>query len=234
MTPGGPGHDIRTTFEEQLEDIHRGIAGMGSLVLENAGRATHALLGNDLELAREAISADAAVDEAYIALERKVFEIIARQQPVARDLRFLVAITRLLYEIERSGDLVVNICSGLLRHEGYDLTERIHEVIAQTSKLVTELFAKSLDVLSDLDGSGFEWLDRLDDHVDDHVGELYTLIGRSSDQLGFEVAVELSRTGRYLERIADHGVNIGEHVAFVVTGTFPDHHEESVATLDED
>jgi phosphate transport system protein len=234
MTTQGPQHDIRLTFEEQLDSIRQGTVEMGSLVLENARRMAHAVAENDLELAREVVAADAEVDERYIALEHKVFEVIARQQPVAGDLRFLIAITRLLYEIERSGDLVVNSANGLLRHEGYDLSPRIHGALARISGKVTELFAKAIDVLADMDGNAYQWLDRLDDDIDDQVGELYTIIGGSSDELGFDVAVELSRSGRYLERIADHGVNIGEHVAFIVTGSFPEHHEESVATRDEE
>jgi phosphate transport system protein len=231
MTDPGSGHDIRHHFDELLAEIRRGAVEMGSLVLENTRRLNDALLENDLERARRVVAADDEVDARYIALEQRVFEVIARQQPVASDLRFLVAITRLLYEIERSGDLVVNAAKGLLMRDGYEIPQAIHGTMAQTSALVADLFGKSIDVLAELDGSAAQWLDRLDDDIDDLVGELYTMIGRSSDDLGFDVGMELSRVARYLERIADHAVNIGEHVAFIVTGSFPD---QSSATTDED
>lgn len=221
--------DIRHHFDVILEEVLRGAVAMGSLTLENLRRLGQALLENDLERAGEVIAADVEIDERYVALERRVFETIARQQPVAGDLRFLVAMTRVLYEIERSGDLAVNAASGLLAQDGYHMPPEIHGVFARVSELAADLFAKAIDVLADLDGSAAGWLDRLDDEVDDLVGELYAFIGRASDQLGFDVAMELSRVGRFMERIADHAVNIGEHVTFIVTGDFPEHQGSGAA-----
>jgi phosphate transport system protein len=222
MTMGSMSHELRQQFDEQLEALKRGTVEMGSLVLENTRRLTEALLENDLDIAREVVEADAEVDRLYVDLEKLAFETMARQQPVASDLRFLVTMTRLLYEIERSGDLAVNAAHGLLRQDGYELSADVRGRLGRIGALVAEVFAKSIDVLADLDGTAHPWLDRLDDEVDDAVGEFYTVIGSSSDELGFEVAVELSRVGRYLERIADHAVNVGEHVAFVATGRFPE------------
>jgi phosphate transport system protein len=231
MATGDTTHDIRHRFDEVLDQIRRGTVEMGALVMENTRRLTDALVENDLEVARAVVEADAEIDERYLELERLAFETMARQQPVAGDLRFLVAMTRLLYEIERSGDLVVNAAKGLIRQEGYELSPEIRGMLVRIAGLVAEMFGKGADILDELNGTAYEWLDRLDDEVDDAVGEFYTLIGSSSDEIGFEVAVELSRVGRYLERIADHAVNIAEHVAFVVTGTFPKH---GLAVDDED
>jgi phosphate transport system protein len=226
-------HDIRHHFDDLLEGLRRGTVEMGSLVLENTRRLTEALLENDLDVARAVIEADDEIDERYVELERTAFETMARQQPVAGDLRFLVTITRLLYEIERSGDLVVNAAKGLLFQHGYELSPDVRGLLGRIATLVAELFAEGIDVLDDLDGGAFERLDRADDEIDDLVGEFYTVIGSGSDEIGFEVAVELSRVGRYLERVADHAVNIAEHVTFVVTGSFPGD-DGPVATSDED
>jgi phosphate transport system protein len=147
---------------------------------------------------------------------------MARQQPVARDLRFLVTVTRLLYEIERSGDLVANAAKGMVFQHGYELSPKVRAMLGRIAGLVAGLWAEGVEVLAELDGTAAERLDRQDDAIDDLVGEFYTMIGASSDEIGFEVAVELSRVGRFLERIADHAVNIGEHVAFTVTGEFPE------------
>jgi phosphate transport system protein len=224
-------HDIRRHFDEVLDALRRGTVEMGSLVLSNIRRLTEALLDNDLDIARAVIDADDEIDERYTELERVAFETMARQQPVAGDLRFLVTMTRLLYEIERSGDLVVNAAKGLVRQEGYVLSPEVGALLGRISRSVAGLFAESIDVLADLDGGAYLRMERRDDEVDDLVGEFYSMIGSSSDALGFEVAVELSRVGRYLERIADHGVNIAEHVAFVVTGSFPE--DEKAPTADE-
>ncbi len=215
-------HEIRHRFDELLELLRRGSVEMGSLVLENTRRLTDALLENDLGVAEAVIAADAEVDVRYVQLERLAFETMARQQPVAGDLRFLVTITRLLYEIERSGDLVVNAAKGLVFQHGYALPPEILGLLGRIAGRVSELWARGVVVLDEMDGQAAQWMDRLDDEVDDLVGEFYTLIGSSSEAIGFEVAVELSRVGRYLERIADHAVNIAEHVTFIVTGSFPE------------
>ena len=179
------------------------------------------MLENRLDVARTVIDADGEIDEKYSALEQRVFEIMARQQPVAGDLRFLVSITRILYDIERSGDLAVNCAKGLIRREGYTLPPAIHSLLARMSRSSAELFHKGLEALAALDASAGRRLDVADDEVDDLVGELYSAIAGRSDDIGFDVAIELSRVGRYMERIGDHAVNIAEHVTFIVTGEFP-------------
>ena len=225
--------DIRQHFEDTLDEIRRGAVALGSLVLENTKRLSEALLENRLDLALEVVEADREIDEIYIDLEQRVFEVMARQAPVAGDLRFLVSITRLLYEIERSGDLAVNAAHGLLERDGYELPSNIHGLLARACRGACDLFAEGVQALADLDAAAAPLLDEHDDVVDDTVGELYAVIGKASDELGFDTAVEVSRVGRYLERIADHAVNIAEHVTFIVTGSFPEDGPGSSATRDE-
>jgi phosphate transport system protein len=225
-----PPDDTRQHFNETLDTILRGTVELGALVHENMLRTTEALLENQLELANHVVEGDDEIDEKYVALEHRVFEVMARQQPVAGDLRFLVSMTRVLYEIERSGDLAVNVAKGLIRREGYTLPPAIHSLIARMARAAAALFREGLDALADLDAGAGVRLDEADDAVDDLVGELYAAIAQGSGEMGFDLAVELSRVGRYMERIADHGVNIAEHVTFIVTGSFP---EESAATSDE-
>jgi phosphate transport system protein len=224
-------HDARGRFAEELDEIKTGMLELGALVLENTRRMAEALLDNRLDLARTVVGADEEIDQHYSRLEFRVFEIMARQQPVAGDLRFLVASTRILYEIERSGDLAVNGAKGLLRREGYTMPPAIHSLVARLARGSTELFARGLEALRNLDPHAAPAIDRADDDVDSVVGELYHLIGRNSDNIGFDLAIELSRIGRYLERIGDHAVNIAEHVTFVVTGAFPN--DGDAATRDE-
>lgn len=216
-------HDeMRGRFSESLDAVHRGTLQLGALVLANTRRTAEALLEGRLDLAREVIDADDEVDALYVDLEHRVFEIMARQQPVAGDLRFLVSVTRILYEIERSGDLAVNVAKGMLRQDGYTLPTDIHSIVARMARNAAGVFESGLTALEEMDPDGGERLDREDDAVDDLVGELYAATGRASGDLGFEVAVELSRVGRYMERIADHAVNIAEHVTFIATGSFPE------------
>lgn len=214
--------ETRHHFEESLDELRAGIVELGSLVHANATRAAEALLENRLDLAREVVAADEEIDARYSRLEFRVFEIMARQQPVAGDLRFLVSATRILYEIERSGDLAVNVAKGLVRRDGYTLPPGIHALCARLSRAAIALFGRGLEAFAASDATAAVVIDKADDEVDEVVGELYSAIARNSEHMGFDLAIELSRVGRYMERIADHAVNIAEHVAFVVTGSFPD------------
>lgn len=222
MTTHSPHEETRQTFHEVLDGVRRDTIALGVLVLENTRRVAEALLENRLDLANQVIAADDEIDTRYVGLEHRVFEILARQQPVAGDLRFLVSITRMLYEIERSGDLAVNCAKGLVRRNGYTLPAELVSILARMSRASVELFGKSLDAFGEMDGTAGARLDDEDDTVDELVSSFYAGIAANADELGLDLAVELSRIGRYFERIADHAVNIAEHVTFIVTGEFPE------------
>jgi phosphate transport system protein len=226
-------HDIRVHFEEELDALRQETVRLGAMVLENTKRLSDAVLENRLELAREVVDGDREIDELYSALERRAYLIIATQQPVAGDLRFLISMTRILYELERSGDLAVNCAQGLLHHDGYELPSQLKSVLARLFAATTEIFGKGLDALADMDPTSGVWLDEEDDVVDELTAEFYRhIVGEKGRIEDVDLAVELSRTGRYLERIADHSVNVGEHVTFTITGSFPND-RESAATGDE-
>jgi phosphate transport system protein len=225
MTEPRPPSEIRHRFEAELDAIKRGAIALGSLVLENAGRLTEALLESRLDLAQQAIDADDQVDRAYIHLERRIFRVIALQQPVAGDLRFLISIIRVAHEIERSGDLVVNCAKGLLRQQGFRLGNRLQGVLARLCRATLDLFALGIDSVATLDPEAGPRLDREDDTVDTLVGEFYVLLASEAEGMHVDTAIELSRVGRYMERIADHAVNVAEHIGFAVTGIFPRHEE---------
>jgi phosphate transport system protein len=164
---------------------------------------------------------DEAINERYFELERHTFEILARQQPVAGDLRFLVAATRIVYEQERSGDLVVNCINMLERLAGFPQIPILHSLLTQLVDASARIFQMSVDALAEMDPESGSRLDDADDEVDDLVSRYYTEIGRQADSIGLESAIAMSRVGRFLERIADHAVNIGENVTYVVTAKFP-------------
>lgn len=222
MTTHSPSEGTRQSFHEILTDVRRDTIALGVLVLENTRRVAEALLENRLDLANKVIETDDEVDERYVELEHRVFEILARQQPVAGDLRFLVSITRMLYEIERSGDLAVNCAKGLVRRDGYTMPADVHSILARMSRASVELFGSSMDALTEMEEGAGERLDAEDDAVDDIVSDFYGAIAANANDIGLDLAIELSRIGRYFERIADHAVNVGEHITFIVTGEFPE------------
>ncbi len=218
-----PHHEeVRHSFEAEMDALRRDTVHLGTLVVENARRSAEAIHENDLGLAEEVVAADGEIDQRATNLERQLFEVMARQQPVAGDLRFLVSSTRMVYELERTGDLVVNCADALLRNEGFELSAASRGLLDRTAREAADILAKSLDCLADLDAETGAALEDDDDVVDEIVGEFFAGLGKESENHGLETAIQLSRVGRYLERIADHAVNIAEHVTFIVTGAFPE------------
>ena len=216
-----PHDETRHHFTETLEEIKSGMVEMGSLVVDNARRAGIAMVENRLDLIPEVVAADEEVNQRYAELERLTFETLARQQPVAKDLRFLVSTTRILYEIERSGDLVVNLVNTLDRVHGFPDSPHLRSLLDQLVGASCDLFARSVTVLGEMDAVAGEGLDKEDDVVDELVAAFYQEIGREREEIGLEAGIALTRIGRFLERIADHGVNIGENTAYIVTAEFP-------------
>ncbi len=213
--------EIRHAFGEQLHQIHSGLVQMASLVLENAKRAGDAVLDNRLDLAAEIERVDTEVDALYTKLEHQVFDVLARQQPVAKDLRFLVSATRMLYELERSGDLAVNCAKAMRRVDGFSLTPGLKATLGRLVDESTALFGRGIEALDEMDATAGFRLDNDDDVVDDICSQFYQDLARESISIGVESGIELSRIARFFERIADHAVNIAEGVAYTVTAQWP-------------
>ncbi len=220
----------RHHFTDTLAEIRTGIVEMGALIAENARRAGVCITENQMDLIPVVIAADDEIDNRYAHLEKLTFETMALQQPVAGDLRFLVSATRILYELERSGDLVVNLVNAHQRINGFPDSPHLRNLLERLVEASTDLFSRSMDVFEAMDATAGGELDDEDDVVDDLVAEFYRQIGRESDDIGLEAGIALTRMGRFLERIADHGVNVGEHTTYIVTSEFP--HAANASQLD--
>jgi phosphate transport system protein len=229
----GHHEETRHHFIDLLAEIKSGIVETGALIVENARRAGVAITENRLDLIPVVISADNEIDERCASLEKLTFETMARQQPVAGDLRFLVSATRILYELERSGDLAVNLVYALDRIHAFPDSPHLRSLLERLVDESTALFARSMEVFGAMDAVGGEQLDSEDDVVDRIVAEFYRQIGVESDTIGLDAGIALTRMGRFLERIADHGVNVGDHTTYTVTSEFPHvvgHHDSEEPT----
>ncbi len=222
---------VRLGFHERLQQIQRGMVTMASLVAENVALAGEAMRDRRLDLVDSVHEADLEVNRMYAELERDTFETLALQQPVARDLRFLVASSRILYELERSGDLAVNCAKMLERQHGFPGVPRLMSTLDRLVETTVRVFRMGIDAIADMDPAAGPRLDEADDEVDNVVSLFYTEIGRAAENIGLETAIAMSRVGRFLERIADHAVNIAENVTYIVTAQFPD--DTHVALRDE-
>jgi phosphate transport system protein len=216
--------DIRHHFDDELDEIRTRLVDLGTMVLANIERAGRAMLENRLEEVEPIKAADQPVNEAYESLEQKVFQILALQQPVATDLRFLVASTRILYEIERSGDLAVNIAKQLDRLDGIPGDPGLHIALERLVDASSAMFGRGVEALATMDPEIGRAAEAEDETTDQLTSDLFSAVTARQDSLGLEPAVGLFYIGRFLERIADHGVNIAQDVTFVVAGQSPEVH----------
>jgi len=227
---GAHHEETRHHFSDILDDIRAGIVEMGALIVENARRAGLAITENRLDLIPVVVNADEEINQRYARLEKLTFETMALQQPVAGDLRFLVSATRILYELERSGDLAVNLVNTLDRIHAFPDSPHLRGLLERLVEESTALFARSIEVFGSMNPVAGEALDDEDDVVDELVARFYRQIGVESESIGLESGIALTRMGRFLERIADHGVNVGEHTTYIVTSRFP--HTDNAGQID--
>ena len=217
-----PNIELRHHYDDELDAIRTRIIEMGTLVLANIDRAGVVITENRLDEVSEVQAADIPVNERYRKCEAEVFQVLALQQPVASDLRFLVASTRIVYEIERSGDLAVNLVNALARIDGIPADPVLESLLAQLAEASSKMFRQGIEALATMDAEIGVNAEEADEVVDDLTANLYKAVTARQDDLGLEAAVALFRMGRFFERIADHGVNIAENITFMVTGSFPD------------
>ncbi|NLV55250.1 MAG: phosphate signaling complex protein PhoU [Acidimicrobiales bacterium] len=214
----------RRTFHQQLDGIRDEIVHMAALVTEGIPRATQALLENDLAEAKRIIEDDDPLDALALETEEQCYGVFALQQPMAGDLRSLITAVRMVSEIERSGDLVVNIAKGARRIYGTEYTPRLRGLLGRMGEEAARLFRLAAESYADGDAAMAAALDDLDDRLDDlHQDYIQEIFEASRDgHLEVQAAVQLALIGRYYERIGDHAVNIGERVRYMVTGWLPE------------
>lgn len=217
--------DIRKSFHHDLDFVRGEVVRLAGMVTESLAQATQAMLDGDLDIAESIIKNDDVLDALTLDIEERCYQLLALQQPMAIDLRTLLTDLRLAAEIERAGDLVVNIMKSTRRLYGVTLDPVIRGMIDQLGHKVGRLFRLSIDAYVDGDVALASALDDMDDDVDDLHSDYIQAIFEAHERrhTDVQVAVQLALVGRYYERIADHAVNIGERVQYMLTGWVPEH-----------
>lgn len=217
--------DVRRNFHQELDEVRDDLVRMAGLVSEALARATQAFLDGDLTVADDILNGDDVIDELALQVEEHCYQLLALQQPMASDLRAITTAIRLTAEIERSGDLVVNIMKGARRIYGTEFDPRMRGLVQQLGEQVHRLFRLSIDAYVDQNVGLASALDDMDDTVDElHVDFIESIFEtRESGELPLQAAVQLALVGRFYERIGDHAVNIGERVRYLCTGWLPEH-----------
>lgn len=213
---------MREAYTDQLDAILDDLVIMTHQVKRAVSRATAALLSGDAAVAEEVISGDAVIDAAREQIEERSFELIALQQPVAGDLRQLIAGLRMVAELERMGDLSVHIAKvARLRTPNVAVPESMEPMIRQMAEVAQQMVRKVAVVIAERDVDGAHALERVDEEMDHLRRRSFERILAEDWSHGVEPAIDIALLGRYYERIADHAVSLGRRVIFLVTGEHP-------------
>ena len=217
--------ESRKSFHHALDDVRGEIVQLAALVTESIPRATQALLDMDLQAAQRVIDHDDVLDQKSTEIEERCLRLLALQQPMASDLRALMTAVKLNWELERSGDLSVNICKTVRRIYGSTIDPRLRGLIEQMSEQAHTLTCRAVDAYATCDAVFAGALDGMDDALDSLQAEYVQAIMRANESahVPLNTAVQLALVGRYYERIGDHAVNIGERTQYMITGWLPEH-----------
>jgi phosphate transport system protein len=210
---------MRTEYDAELEDVSRILVAMADAVRSAMSQATSSLLRVDAELAQRVISGDAVVNERHRMLDERVYGLLARQAPVASDLRLLFTALHIGADLERMGDLAKHVAKvGLRRHPHPAVPASLASVIADMAAVADRIAAKIVTVLSVPDAVDAATLALDDDEMDRLNEGLFVILLGAAWRDGVESAVDGAMLGRFYERYADHAVNAGRRMYFFVTG----------------
>lgn len=214
---------IRSAFQEELDGVSQTLVELSKTVAELISDSTKALLVADLQLAEEVISSDDAVDDKQHELDARIIDIIARQQPVASDLRALITALRMSADLERMGDMAHHIAKiTRLRYPNCAVPAELTKTFVEIGRVAEAIALKTGLVIETRNTEMAIEVEKDDDAMDQlHRDLIATLLSKDS-VYSVETAIDLTLVGRYYERYADHAVSVARRVYFLVTGKYFD------------
>jgi phosphate transport system protein len=214
-------------MQRELEKLQRGLLSLSAVVEEAVRKAVQALEQRDVPLAQSVIETDLDIDQAEVDLEEECLKLLALYQPVAMDLRLIVAVLKINNDLERIGDLAVNIAERAVFLAGQDVVQSEFDFEGMARK-AQQMVKMALDSLVNQDSSLARQVLAMDDEVDAMNRQMYEQvregIRRHPDQL--VAHTHLLSASRHVERIADHATNIAEDVVYMVEGSIIRHRAE--------
>lgn len=212
---------IRSLFQEELDGVSQSLIDLTTMVTESMKKATEALLSSDLQAAEDVISDDEKIDNYQHELDSRIIDIIARQQPVASDLRALITALRMSADLERMGDLSHHIAKiARLRHPESAVPQELHDMVRHLGDAAVKISEKISIVIETRNIAMALQLEKDDDIVDSLHRELIGKLTDGSWDKGVAAAIDITLLGRYYERFADHAVSVSRRIYFLVTGEF--------------
>ncbi len=214
---------MRDIYHDELDAVGASLVTMTAQTAIAMERATNALLDGNLAVAEQVMTGDAAIDAIRADLEERTFQLMARQQPVASDLRVLITTLHLAADLERMGDLALHIAKvARMRYPEIAVPNELRDVISQMGVVALSLVEKVGLVIEGRDVALAQAIEIEDDSMDALHRKLFTLLLSPNWNHGTEAAIDMTLIGRYYERYADHAVAVARRIVFIVTGIMPE------------
>jgi phosphate transport system protein len=210
----------RETFQQELDELVEDVVGLGAEVENSLETMVAAMEGRDAALAGKELGVDVRYKARGAEIERDSMILQARQAPVARDLRLLYTVQSVTNHLVRSGTLTEHICHALVDTAGYERDDDLEATLIEMARTARNIFDEGLDVFRNRDIDRARDLQAKDDKVDLLYSEALNLIANPDEGSGGdpEWRMRAALMVHYLERIADHGVDVGGSTVFLVTG----------------
>jgi phosphate transport system protein len=223
----------RHKFQEELDWLSSEVVTLGDLAEQAVADAFDALLRRDRELANLVIARDDVVDEHYMEVERRVFDLLAQQGPVASDLRLVTAVLHINLHLERVADMGVNIAKIAIVTMEWPSNDTVLMHLQEMADVAGTMLRTAIEAFVRRDLKLCRALPRMDDPVDRLNRGMYREVAAlAGDPRMLEWGIHMNVVSRQLERVADHAVDIGEQIAFLLTGVFQEFSDASHPTGD--
>jgi len=210
---------MREVFHQSLEDVQARLVEIAELVTVAIDKATRAFGTSDVALAEEVIEADAVIDEKAVELDELAIEILARQQPVARDLRIVVSALRMSASLERMGDIAEHIAQlTRMRFPERAIPKGLKSTFLKMGELDVEAARQLTELLRTQDGDLIDQIRNADDNLDELHVSVFEKVLSDSWQGDPSATVDATLASRYHERFGDHAVSVAKKVAYLSTG----------------
>ncbi|HEY1344990.1 MAG TPA: phosphate signaling complex protein PhoU [Streptosporangiaceae bacterium] len=213
MTEHQPGRQERQELDRELGAIEAKVIELFTMVAEDVPRATDALLNGDSGTIQALADRDRAIDDLYPEIEELADHELLLQQPAASDFRLLISVLRVVPELERSHDLIVNIARRGNLILSQDLSARSRGLIEHMGNLASEMWREAVDCWRERDRSAAAALGERDDEMDELYASLMAEL--ASGEMTLPVTMQLTLVARFYERLADHAVNIARRVVYL-------------------
>ena len=213
---------MRTAYHDQLDAIVDDLVRLTGMVQDATSQATTALLSADAGVAEQVLAGDAAIDALRNDIEGRAFELLALQQPVAGDLRMLIAAVRMVADLERMGDLAVHVAKvAQLRVPEVAVPPDLIPTVERMAAVAVHMIGSVAEVIKNRDVDAARSVESDDEEMDELRRRSFRMMLGESWAYGVEPAIDNALLGRYYERIADHAVSLARRVVYLVTGEVP-------------